>query len=256
MSDCKKQVLLHTDGALPSHYVKTAGNSNELVPWEEETLLKRIAGLLALTVSTTFAYAEPITITQVFSNVDWNDYGVTSGLGYGQEVTGDWVFKGTVDTTASNEYGWPDQGASYAATGISLTQASLGLFDQPILNMHYLYFYSDQVGFAENTNSGPPWTRTKYFENHFDFAAFPLSADVVLPSSTHDWNGFGPQWDGFALANGSRIHGWGFAATSTVSVHSASPVPEPSSFLLVLLGLGALAVARRMRRPRQALTAA
>lgn len=201
--------------------------------------------MLALSLSSTFASAELITVTQTFKDVAWDDYGVASGLGYGQSITGDWVFRGTVDTKAVNQYGWPDEGASYAAT-VTLTQSSLGLIDAPIVNVGYIYFHSDRVGFAFNTNGFAPWTRTKYPEVQFDnFTAFPLHIGHVLPLSTHTSNGFGPQWSGFALSNGLRIYGWGLAAASAVNVQSSSPVPEPSTWVFLLSGFGAMALARR-----------
>lgn len=218
----------------------------EELTWRTRLHYKQLIALV-VALSSMLAKAELVTVTQTFKDVSWDNYAVASGLGYGQTVTGDWIFTGTVDTLAINQYGWPADGASYLAT-VTLTQSSLGLTNVLLSNAGYIYFYSDQIGFAFNTDGGSPWTRTKYADTQFSsFSAFPLPVGRALPLSTHIWNGFGPQWEGFALPNGLRIYGMGFASASSVSVQNALPIPEPSKLAFFLLGLGAVALSVRWR---------
>lgn len=192
-----------------------------------------------------YSHAEPITITQTYSNVDFYEYGVAGGVTQGQTPTGDWIFKGTVDSHAANIATWSDSGA-YELTQLTLTQASLGLFDVVITNASTLFFYSDRFGFANTPAGTTPWTVIVYEADHFSTADTlqEYLALATTPAVVDTFTSFGPQWEGFALEDGRRLYGWGFgAATSSIS----SVVPEPTSLALVLAGFAAL-VLRAQRR--------
>jgi len=216
--------------------------------------LKKYAAVAALTLAAAgCAQAEVVSIVQVFNNVSWYDYGVSTGLGYGENITGDWIFKATVDTSLPNQYEWPTFGAMYTTSKVTLTQVALGLVDEPILNLNYFYVFPDMVGLDVSSHQGSVWTRTKYTENLFTPSdTFPLTLNGSLPASTHDWNGFGPQWDGFLLSNGSRIYGGGSATLSTIQISS---VPEADTWALFAAGFGVAVAAASLRR-RQASHAA
>jgi hypothetical protein len=192
------------------------------------------------------AQGETLSIVQRFFDVNWNDYGVTTGLGYGQDVVGPWIFTATVDTTSVNEYPWPDTGAAYATT-VTLTQLSLGLEAMPILNLNYLFVYPFTIGFSSSVYGSSPWTATRPTNASFDFSAFPLHAGDVFGPKDEMFSEFGPQWDGFMLANGAFIYGIGNAQESILTVTSA--VPEPSAVALMVLGT---LVLRRCTRTRAA----
>lgn len=197
-------------------------------------------GLMALATN---SYATPITITQIYSNVSYYDYGDTSGVAYGQAPTDDWIFKGTVDSNAVDIL--PSAGiGAYQLSKLTLTQASLGLFDIGITNAPVLFFYPDRFGFAFNVNTYTPWTVIVYDTNRF-LSAHTLDeylALITVPLINDSYTSFGPQWDGFALEDGRRLYGWGFGL-GTPAVSTA--VPEPASLALLLLGLGLLTYSMR-----------
>ncbi|HXK26049.1 MAG TPA: PEP-CTERM sorting domain-containing protein [Myxococcota bacterium] len=192
--------------------------------------------------------AVPIEITQTFSSVSWYDYDVAGGVGYGQTPIGDWVFSGFVDSDATDLAPEANIGVFQAAS-ITLTQASLGLEEIGISNMSYLFFTHDRFGFSEDVTLGAPWTRVIYEPNHFLGAQTPgqYLALATTPAVTNPEDGFGPQWDGFALADGRRLHGWGFAASSAVAVVS---VPEPGSLGPLLGAFGLMAWRQRHCKAR------
>jgi len=207
-----------------------------------------LAALLACT-AVAAAHATPIQVTQTFSNVTWNDYGVVEGLGFGTQPTGDWIFSGTIDSEAVDLR--PDYAeiGMFEASNITLTQADLGLDAVGINNLHYLYFLPDRFGFDSNINFGSVWTRTVTDTDHF-LSANTLSGYLALASSAsvnHPEDGFGPQWGGFDLANGSRVFGWGHAGASTFTISDPTLVPEPGMFSLVLVAIGAGMLIRRRR---------
>lgn len=189
-------------------------------------------------------HAGTITLTQTFSNVIYNDYGVSAGVGYGQSPTGDWIFTGTVDSNAVNISPWADVGA-YQLTSLTLTQASLGLSNVGITNAPVLFFYPDRFGFALNANGQAPWTVIVYESNHFT-GTQSLSGYLGLitqPLVNDSYTSFGPQWDGFALEDGRRLYGWGFG----LGTPAVSAVPLPASLPLLLAGLGTLIVSCRKK---------
>jgi hypothetical protein len=190
------------------------------------------------------AHAAPITITQTFTDVSFTDY-QQGGVTEGKVIAGDWIFTGTVDSEAANISSWPDIGA-YQLTRLTLTQASLGLFDVGIVNAPVLFFYPDRFGFASNVSTAPPWTVIVYEAGHFS-KAHTLAEYLSLsftPSVTDSYTGFGPQWTGFELEDGRRIHGWGHGTGIT----NLPAVPEPAGLALVFAGLGAVACLKA-RRP-------
>lgn len=192
------------------------------------------------------SYATPITITQTFSDVTFNDYGVVSGVGYGQSPTDPWVFKGVVDSEATRTTLYPGYSA-YELTSLTITQASLGLFDVGIRNVPMLFFFPNSFGFAYGPAGSPPWTQTYYDYGHFS-AATTLSEDLALittPYINSDYSSFAPQWDGFELEDGRRIYGWGHAGAASAQVSS---VPEPTSLALILIGLTAASIGTIRRK--------
>lgn len=211
-------------------------------------MLRNVAAALCLVTLTAYAQASPITITMTYSNVVYNDYGVETGVGFGATPVGDWIFKGTVDSSAANISPWPDIGA-YQLSSLSLTQASLGLLHIGITNASVLLFYPDRVAFAFDVNGAPPWTVIVYEPDHFS-SAHTLAeylALLTVPAQNDAFTGFGPQWDGFALADGRRLYGVG----NGVGIPSVfAVVPEPSSFVLTLLAVALLCIAGRWHRER------
>ena len=85
----------------------------------------------------------------------------------GKLPTDDWIFKGTVDSNAVNIS--PSAGiGAYQLTKLTLTQASLGLFDIGITNAPVLFFYPEaRFGFAFNVYTNTPWTVIVYESNLF-----------------------------------------------------------------------------------------
>ena len=200
-------------------------------------MFKEIIATLGMVAFVTHSHAAPITITQTYSNVSYSDYEQISSIAYGAHPSDDWVFKGTVDSDASNLSDSAQFGA-YKLSQLTLTQASLGLFDVPIKNSPILFFYTDRFGFANTISGTSPWTVVVYEANHFS-SANTLESYLSLattPSVTDDYTSFGPQWDGFELEDGRRLYGWGVGPASI----AVSSVPEPGSLTLHLLGAGLL----------------
>lgn len=199
-------------------------------------------------LASTAVHAIPITITQTFSNVSYNDFGVTDGLGFGTSPTGDWVFKGTFESDTANISQWGDIGA-FQMTSLTLTQASLGLSEVGITNAPVLLFYPDYFGFTANIYGQAPFAVVNYEPNHF-LNAHTLNEYLALitqpPAETNIYSGFGPQWTGFALEDGRRIYGSG-SGLATVNVAAAVTVPEPSSLALMSISFLGL-FTRRLRK--------
>lgn len=213
-------------------------------------MFRKAVAVLGLMACAIYSHAAPIAITQTFSSVSYTDYGVADGVGYAQTPTGDWVFKGTVDSNAVNISPWSGIGA-YQLTKLTLTQASLGLFDIGITNAPVLFFYPDSFGFAFNAAAAAAWTVIFYEPNHFSSATTldEYLALITTPPPTAALSGFGPQWDGFALEDGRRLYGtgWDFGVPKA----STAAVPEPSSLPLLLVALGLLACSTYRREEKQ-----
>jgi len=219
-------------------------------------VFKRAIAVLGLMAFAAYSHAVPITLTQTYSNISYNDYGVTDGVSFGQAPTGDWIFTGTFDSNAANISQWAGIGGfgAYQLTKLTLTQASLGLFDVGITNVPVLFFYPNLFGFASNPDAGAPWTAMVYEPNHFAGAhtqdEFLLLITPTVVSNTYGaYSGFGPQWDGFALEDGRRLYGTGWGIGTPV-VDTAT-VPEPTSLALVLVALGVLSWPMRYRDTKQ-----
>lgn len=215
-------------------------------------MFRRAITALGLAAFAAYSYAAPITITQTYSNISYNDYGVTDGVGYGQATTGDWIFKGTVDSNAANTSPWVGIGGfgAYQLTKLTLTQASLGLFDIGITNAPVLMFFPDFFAFASDPTGGAPFAVMVYEPDHFagaqtldDFLS--LITPTVVSYTGGAYSGFGPQWTGFALDDGRRLYGtaWGLG----IPMVETATVPEPTSLALMLLALGVLSRPMRFR---------
>lgn len=220
-------------------------DSTDSAFWEI-TMFRKVMVVLSIIFISTYSYATPISITQTFSNVSYYDYGISTGVGYGQSPTDDWTFKGAVDSNAVNISPWMGISA-YQLTSLALTQASLGLFDVGITNAPVLLFYPDRFGFALNVNGWAPWAVIVYEFNHFA-SANTLNENLALittPQVNDSYTSFGPQWDGFALEDGRRLYGWGFG----LGTPAVSAVPEPTSAALMLVAaLSMLTVGLRRRK--------
>ncbi|HEX8611705.1 MAG TPA: PEP-CTERM sorting domain-containing protein [Telluria sp.] len=192
------------------------------------------------------AHAKPVTITQIFKNVTWNDGSLGSPGSALLTATGDWIFKGSIDTDSPNLYPWPYYGGSYAAS-VTLTQASLGLFDERITNLNYAHFSFSVFTFDTSPNYGDVFTAIRYFGELTGFPSIPLDDFIAHPISLYAGSGFTPQTTGFIFADGRLLHGMGMAESAEVYVDVSSPVPEPASVFLILAGLGAIAVSARRR---------
>lgn len=185
------------------------------------------------------ASAVQVVITQTLSDVIWSDYGVTTGLGYGQEVTGDWIFKGTTDTELQDEAVWTNYGSFF--TTVTLTQESLGVYDEVITNLNYLFVGSDIIGFSVDTYGRAPFTITRMSENYFSTPdIFPSVPEITINDHFDSGNGFGPQWAGFQLESGDNIYGFAYSGISSVSAQYSSVVPLPGAFILFASALVAL----------------
>jgi hypothetical protein len=209
--------------------------------------IKSCVAVMAFAATAAQSHAAPILITQTFSNVDYFDYDVAGGVGYGQHPAGDWIFSGIVNSDAADLVGDADIGV-FQLTDVKLTQAGLGLDQVGINNMAYLWFYPDRFGFSFNTFTASPWTRIIYEADHFTSAGTLAEylALATAPLVDNLDSGFGPQWDGFELADGRRLYGWGFAAG--IPTVSAVTVPETGTLSLMLGAFGALLWRMRGRR--------
>lgn len=207
-------------------------------------MFRNFMAALGLTCLATSSYANPITITQTYNNAYYDDYGVASGVGFGQMPSAPWIFRGTVDSDAFRMSIYPGYN-TYVLTSLTVTQASLGLFDVPIVNVPTLYFSPFSFGFSNDRGVS---TRIIYDYNVFA-GATQLEDDLALiatPSIETWYSSFDPQWEGFELADGRSIYGSGGRA-SEVAVEVAS-VPEPTSLALALAALGVVNVRSRRRR--------
>ncbi|MEK8088130.1 PEP-CTERM sorting domain-containing protein [Aquabacterium sp. A3] len=200
-----------------------------------KSMFKELFASFCLVTFVTQSHSTPITITQSYSNVIYDDYGVPSGVAYGANPTGDWIFKGTVESDAIDLWEVSHLGG-YELSQLTITQASLGLFDMPILNAPFLFIYPDRFGFANTINGGSPWTVVVYEDNHFSSVNTleGYLSLVTTPLITDDLSSFGPQWTGFELQDGRWLYGTG----SGVATITVSAVPEPGT--LALFGLGGL----------------
>lgn len=182
------------------------------------------------------AQAIPIQVTHTFHDVTWDHEGRADSLGFGQVISGDWVFKGIFDSEATNEFTFKDIGGSYALDSITLTQASLGLVDEPILNLGYLSFFFNRVGFNFGVESLVyplvVSTRPEQFIGPNPFVG-GYGPTTVAGGSLRVYD------EGFQFGNGSRIFGFGSAGSSTIAA-AVAPVPEPETWLAMMAGLGVL----------------
>lgn len=197
----------------------------------------------AFFATTTCVYAVPVTITQTFRNVNYDNYNQAEGVGWGQIPTGDWIFKGTLDSNSVDAVPEINFGA-FQLTGLTLTQASLGLFDVRITNANVLFFYLDSFGFSNDPPSDPPWTAIAYQPNYFSdvetLEQYVVLLENALPNKLS--SRFGPQFTGFLFDDGRRLYGWG-AGTATVTV---TRIPEPTSVALAFTAtIAALCLRRR-----------
>lgn len=177
-------------------------------------------------------FAVPITINQTFHNASYDDYNISSGIGFGLQPSADWIFSGTVDSGAADID--PSPSASFLLTSLTLTQTDLGLINVRIVNAPVLFFYSDRFGFAVDIAGRAPWTVTVYEANHFSGASSLVEyLNLLNPPPANDYTGFGPQWDGFILEDGRRLYGWGYAPRAASVTVTA--VAEPSGIAYLVL---------------------
>lgn len=214
-------------------------------------MLKKLAGGAGALLVGLCAQAAPITITQTYHDVAYDDYGVSTGIGYGKSPTGDWIFTATVDSNAadlSTETSYGIHG--YDLSRLTLTQGSLGLHDAVITNAPVLMFFPDRFAFAATVDGAPPWSVVVYEHAHFAGAS-SLAEELALvpdtPAVADPYTSFGPQWGGFLFNDGSRLFGWGFGS-ATVAV---STVPEPENIALMAASLAILAMASRHLRSKR-----
>jgi hypothetical protein len=171
--------------------------------------------------------------------------------GSDQLVTGDWIFKGLTDTTATDQWTSDILAGNYAST-VTLTQTSLGLNDELVTNLNFPWVFADRVGFSES-NASAPWTRTT--GSFSDPNIFPTLSELSIAQHSDTYNTLGQQSIGFQLANGMLIQGNQeyFGLSSSISV---SPIPVPPALLLFgtgLLGLiGFSKVRQHLKPPEQA----
>lgn len=212
-------------------------------------MFKKLITAAVLMASATLVQAAPITITQVFSDVALYEYQMQGGLS-NDKVSGDWIFKATLDTDTPDTTPWPDV-ISYVSYGakVTLTQASLGMFDEVVTNLRFFYVQMDMLGFASNAAPIGPLTRSEQFGIPINKGQFPLAVgDVFHSADSPSLNGFESSYEGFQFAKHESIFGRGYNAKSTISVAAAAAVPEPASALLMICALAGLAAARRQRR--------
>jgi hypothetical protein len=201
--------------------------------------ISRWMGALALAFSAAAAQAIPVHVTQTFSDVTWDFEGFTNSVGFGQVISGDWIFKGIFDSETPREAGNQDIGGAWRLSSLSLTQASLGLQDAAILNVSYVTHFIDNVGFAYSWLVYPD-TRTTLPDGTFvpPYTPNPFAMNLGPVAGT---NGvIRPRDEGFLFADGSRLFGYGSAGSSTFGA-VVSPVPEPETWLAMMVGLAALA---------------
>lgn len=164
------------------------------------------------------------------------------GLAYGKAPFGDWTFKGTVQSNATDIPAHSDYSA-YKLSRLTLTQSSLGLDDVVITNAPILLFSADRFSFTTSVYGGAPWAVTVYEDGHFSGAEtlWDLLSRATTPAVTDPYNSFGPQWEGFELADGRHLYGWGFGPSSI----QVAAVPEPSPLALLALGLAVVGACGR-----------
>lgn len=229
--------------------------------------MKKLSILAIFLIFSAVTNAEIITVTQVFKNASYNDY--SFGSKEPTTSTGDWIFKGAIDNKALDQSSSLTDGIYYGAT-VTLTQASLGLFDVKINNLDSLLFgqYLDTgmhqagniIGFT-NIKDSSLWTATRFnateTDNMYSWPAalnidvniFPKVSDITVNYSEINFNGFAPQWTGFKLENGMTIYGWGQGSSSVnASLEPIFKVPEPSTLALIGISAFGMVVAKR-RRP-------
>ena len=177
-----------------------------------------------------------------------------------QVVTGDWIFKGTTDTTATDQQTSFSNRGNYAVT-VTLTQASLGLVDVVVTNIDTLFVYHDSnavyqglIGFA-NGDGYPPWTRTESSFSNPDL--FPTISELNISQNTSSFNTLGPFVVGYQLGDGTIIAGvttdvfgsvYGGSYDDLSSSMSARLVPVSSALWLFGSGLlGLVGIARRKK---------
>lgn len=187
------------------------------------------------------AQAAPLVITQTIHDITTP---ISIDGGPASVVTGEWIFKINTDTTNPDLVGFTTQGV-FDAT-VTLTQSSLGLVDETVTNVHYLWQSShlDRIGFTNDISLQQPWSR----------ASLPTPlADVNVVSAFPDQLNFQNTTNTIAfftpleLANGMTITTVGQIANLEMSVTSqlSAAVPEPSTYLLALLGISGLVVRRK-----------
>ena len=205
-------------------------------------MIRRLVVGTFLAAVASSAQATLITLQQTFSDVIYNDYGVTTGIGYGQSPIGDWIFTATIDSETPELLGFSTRQAFYLSS-LTLTQESLGLSNAVIVNAPYLYFSHDRFAFAGSPYGSSPFTSIVYAGDQF-VGALTLSenlARATQPSFTSTDTGFGPQWMGFEFEDSSRLFGRGHGMAKIT-------IPVPGSLALVIAGFGVLTIGRRFLR--------
>lgn len=191
---------------------------------------------LALVFSAGAAQAIPVHVTFTYSDVTWDHQGFTNSVGFGQVISGDWVFKATFDNEAPALIATDVRGA-YALTGpVTLSQASLGLVDEAILNLSYLTYFLNGIALS-------------FSDDYFVWPRVNGSMPDRFIGTNPLANGFGPQNvgfgsisprdEGFLFGDGSRLFGGGSSSSTTIGA-AVAPVPEPETWLAMMAGLGVL----------------
>jgi hypothetical protein len=199
---------------------------------------------LALAFCAATAQAYTVEVTQVFHDVAWTDHGTPGGLSYGKTVSGDWTFEATLEYPSENHFFASDLGGSFALTGITLTQASLGLVDAAITNLHFVNYIFNKLQFAYgNDYVSYPGTTLLLPVEYGDFAFSDLVGPVTIAGGRVVSDA-----DGFIFSDGSGLYGSGTASSTTLSASIAAPVPEPETWLAMMVGLGTLVAGRAARK--------